>query len=300
LQVWRCAFTYKPDLIHSVGLTSAARHLLRLRPPAPLYLWETTEALPHVKFLDKAIAPLLGGARAVLVPSLTIERNVRATYDYTGEVRVLPFWVDEPARLDGVSTRERSGNFLFAGRLDPDKGFADLFPAFRKVLEQHRDATLTVCGEGAIEPLREMAAGIKGVEFSGPLHSPEFDLAFSRCDALVLPSYHEGYPLCLLDACARGRPVIATSVGSIPEVYGGKDCALLVPPRDPSALAEAMQQVLDEPAEVYQSRCKDARELFRCLSRRAVVDARLAAVYREENLVQEVLPLPADETSAKR
>lgn len=60
----------------------------------------------------------------------------------------------------------------------------------------------------------------------------------------MLPSLHDGYPLSLLEACARRTPVIATTVGSIPELFDGRACALLVRPRDTTDLSQAMAKIL--------------------------------------------------------
>jgi glycosyltransferase involved in cell wall biosynthesis len=68
-------------------------------------------------------------------------------------------------------------------------------------------------------------------------------------DVLVLPSFaHEGIPQIILQAQAMARAVVATTVGGIPEVVEDGVTGLLVPPRDPDALAGKIQSVLDDPA----------------------------------------------------
>ena len=71
------------------------------------------------------------------------------------------------------------------------------------------------------------------VEDLGPL--------LAAADAVVLPSRWEGLPLVLLEAMARGRPVVATAVGGIPEVVGDGEHARLVPAEDARALADALE-----------------------------------------------------------
>jgi glycosyltransferase involved in cell wall biosynthesis len=90
-----------------------------------------------------------------------------------------------------------------------------------------------------------------------------------------LPSYHEGYPLVLLEAAMFGVPFIATQVGSVPEMVGRSEAGLLVPPRDDGALARVMLQVLDEPTDAYDRRCAAARELFENLAGPAEIQRRL-------------------------
>ena len=66
--------------------------------------------------------------------------------------------------------------------------------------------------------------------------------ALAAADAVVLPSLWEGLPLTLLEALVRGRPVIATAVGGIPEVVEHGRNGILIPPRDVQALAEALAE----------------------------------------------------------
>jgi glycosyltransferase involved in cell wall biosynthesis len=63
-------------------------------------------------------------------------------------------------------------------------------------------------------------------------------------DVLALPSWTEGLPLVVLEAMARRRPVVATPVGGTPEVVVDGETGLLVPPRDPDALAAALRRLL--------------------------------------------------------
>jgi glycosyltransferase involved in cell wall biosynthesis len=63
-------------------------------------------------------------------------------------------------------------------------------------------------------------------------------------DLFVLPSRTEGLPITILEAMAAGRPVVATTVGGIPELVRHGETGLLVPPKDPQRLAEAMLALL--------------------------------------------------------
>jgi len=65
-------------------------------------------------------------------------------------------------------------------------------------------------------------------------------------DVVALPSWTEGLPMVVLEAMAAGRPVVATPVGGTPEVVSDGETGLLVPPRDPQALAAALRRVLED------------------------------------------------------
>jgi glycosyltransferase involved in cell wall biosynthesis len=99
---------------------------------------------------------------------------------------------------------------------------------------------------------RSRVAGLAGrVRFTGPRVGPELDSSYAAADVLVLPSRTETYGMVVTEALARGIPVIATSVGGVPEALGGQDDdrpGLLVEPGDPDALADALRRWLDDGA----------------------------------------------------
>jgi glycosyltransferase involved in cell wall biosynthesis len=284
VQLYWWARRNAPARVHAVSLSSEARHFLRFPSVAPTSLWETTEALPHVKFLDRRIAPRLAQAATVLAPSRTIAENIRATYGYSGQIEILPFWVEPPDGCVHSPTAPPTGKLLYVGRLDVDKGFAYLFDAVRWVRQRHPEVRLVVRGPGPVGPLLQLAGGDPGILIRGYADQDEWEEEMRACDALVLPSLHEGYPLTLLEACGRGKPVIASAVGSIPEVFGGRACALLVPPRDTSALASAIETILFEDGGTYRARCRDALTLFEEISSEEVVQRRLELLYRPKGL----------------
>ena len=84
------------------------------------------------------------------------------------------------------------------------------------------------------------------VVFAGQLKdvAPYYDAA----DVVAIPSLSEGSPNVLLEAMAFGVPVVATAVGGIPEIVTNRESALLVPPRNPGALAEAIDELLSNPS----------------------------------------------------
>jgi glycosyltransferase involved in cell wall biosynthesis len=109
------------------------------------------------------------------------------------------------------------------------------------------DLRLLLIGSGELEgELKQMAEdlGVAGrVAFAGRRHDVPACLA--AADLFVLPSVSEGTPLCILEAMRAALPVVATRVGGIPEIVEQGLSALLVPPADPEALAEALAAASD-------------------------------------------------------
>jgi glycosyltransferase involved in cell wall biosynthesis len=133
-----------------------------------------------------------------------------------------------------------------------DKGAFDLVQAVACLPEEARSRIrVVVAGNGALAELRaaSSAAGIDTIEVREWLDSAERDALLKRADAFVLPSYHEGLPMALLEAMAWGLPPICTPVGSIPEVVRHRLNGLLVPPGDIAQLATAIQRLAINPTE---------------------------------------------------
>ena len=278
-QLFLQALFTRPTLIHSCGLSAEAKYLLHLPSTAPIYLWENTEALPHVKFVDKRIHKHLHKATTVLAPSNQIANNIRATYAYKGQIKLLPLWADQPNVKCTFASHTRTNELLYLGRFDSDKGIKHLFEAFRLIQPMCPDATLSIYGDGDIELVRRLGGDNPGVQICGPVIGERLEEVINHCDALVLPSLHEGYPLSLLEACARHKPVITTTVGSIPEVFARRACALLVPPGDTDALSKAMAKILSEDDAVYIDRCSDAIKLFEEINSTSSIHQLLLEVY---------------------
>nr|WP_233562381.1 glycosyltransferase [Sorangium cellulosum] len=126
--------------------------------------------------------------------------------------------------------------------LGRDKGVLDLVDAFERLARVHPDLELTLVGSGAEElACRAAAARLGGrLTVTGYLPHDQVSQWLGACDALVLPSLHEGTPNVVLEALASGRRVVATSVGGIPDILHSPELGELVPPGDKGALADAL------------------------------------------------------------
>lgn len=131
------------------------------------------------------------------------------------------------------------------GRLSEEKGYRYLIEAFYLMIQEGVDAYLLIIGEGSernfLEQLIEKLSLTDKILLPG--YCPAAHDYLSYLDVFVLPSLTEGLPITLLEAMQARVPIVATRVGGVPEVLeNGKD-GLLVEPRDPEKLADAISRI---------------------------------------------------------
>jgi glycosyltransferase involved in cell wall biosynthesis len=196
---WRCGVAFK-------------------RPPQP---WRSTGLLERS----------LGKLDALIVPSATTGRLHESL---AGTVRIehIPHFVaDPPARAEPTraATVDRPGAadpyFLYAGRLESIKGVVGLVEAFGAHPRRER---LLIAGSGTqAERVREAADGVPGVSLLGWVEGTELEDLYRGALALVVPTLgHESLPLVVLEALARGTPVVARRFGVLEELAGETDAVL--------------------------------------------------------------------------
>lgn len=163
-----------------------------------------------------------------------------------------------------------------ASRLAPQKALDVMLEAVTRL-----DCHLVVLGTG---PLEEELRGLAGdLGISGRVHFLGFrtdatDL-IAAADVFCLSSVWEGVPLAALEAVQLGTAVVATDVGGTGELIRDRVSGRLVPPRDPVALATALDQVLIDP-DARRAYAVAARETFEAEFDRSKMLARLSELYR--------------------
>ena len=159
--------------------------------------------------------------------------------------------------------------FLYIGTYSARKGFDNLVEACRRLSETGPAFRIHTMGEW-ISPgfRRDTEAELEkcGLSdrfvFHGILEAPQKFDVFSKCQVLVVPSTSEGQPLVILEAFSMGIPVVATSVGGIPDIVTDGVNGLLVPSRNAEALAEAMARIADD-VEMRRNMSTANRDLYR-------------------------------------
>lgn len=190
-------------------------------------------------------------------------------------IRVIPLGKDtrlfDPRIHDQLEARKRYCLPLtkpivgMLGRLDPQKGQEEFLRALPLVLEQRPDVCFVIAGDET--------SGEKGykrylINLGQELHlhehvrflpfTDDVPAFMAAIDIFVLPSYRETFGLVLIEAMAMEKPVIATDAGGVPEIVEDGRDALLVPPRDEKALAEAILLLLEN-SSLRRSLSKRAR-----------------------------------------
>jgi glycosyltransferase involved in cell wall biosynthesis len=167
-----------------------------------------------------------------LQPFLSAERH-------RGELRA-ELGIDASTPLIGI-----------VARLVPIKAHEHFFDAAALVHRERPNARFLVLGDGERRAELEALARSLGlqpvVHFMGWRH--DLTRVYGDLDLVVLSSLNEGSPVSLIEALASARPVVATAVGGVPEVVVDRQTGILVPPARPEALAQAMLEVLGDPAQ---------------------------------------------------
>jgi len=131
------------------------------------------------------------------------------------------------------------------------KGLAHLLEAVAKVRTERDDAHLVVIGrpkpKSRIPALIERLGLVGAVEFVSGVTTDRIVELYAEAEVACVPSLYEGFSLPAVEAMACGVPVVGTTGGAVPEVIGqDNETGLLVPPREPSALAAAILRALGD------------------------------------------------------
>lgn len=158
--------------------------------------------------------------------------------------------IAETYRKAGVFT------FCFVGRMVRDKGVNELIHSFLRLYQENNRIHLLLVGsfEKSLDPVlpevEELILHHPAIEFVG--YQSDVRPFFAASDALVFPSYREGFPNVVMQAGAMGLPSIVTDINGCNEIIKKGQNGVIIPPKDEQALYKAMERFILYPEEVRE------------------------------------------------
>jgi len=203
-------------------------------------------SLPHadrVVTVCQAFARELAGSTGVAIDKISVQHNAIRRQPSVNAA-------DVAALRNRFGIGDDESVVLSVGRLSREKAHIDLLEAFKLLRETKPDISLRliIVGDGPEHARLEATAESLGckdrVAFAGQVSAVQS--FYAMADVFALPSLSEGSPNVLLEAMAANLPIVATTVGGVPEMVANDESALLVPPNDPPALAAALATLLTD------------------------------------------------------
>jgi glycosyltransferase involved in cell wall biosynthesis len=254
LALRKCIKAFSPDIVHahyasSYGLLGA----LCLFKPFFISAWGTDIfEFPRKSFLHRWVLKFnLRSANQIFSTSHIMA--VEMSYYTTKNVRVIPFGIDLEKFKPAKGRKLFDDDSIVIGiikTLEDRYGVSYLINAFA-ILKKNRNEKLKllIVGKGSKEwELKNLVAKlglIQDVHFAGWVLIEEVSSFHNSIDIAVFPSEADSFGVSILEAGACGKPVIVSRVGGLVEVVEENKTGLIIPPRDPEALAEAIALLLD-------------------------------------------------------
>jgi len=200
------------------------------------------------------------------------------------KIRIIPNGVD----IDRFSPSgdETSNLLLWCGRLVREKGLQYLIEALRIIVkeEEHPETKLVIAGDGPLLPKIQESVRkcdlATNITLMDRVPHREMPALMNKASIHVLPSLKEGMPYVLLEAMACGKPVIGSNISGIKDIITHGKNGILVPPRDPEALANAILTLLGD-RNLRRTIGQNARELMTRRYSWDTITARVEKVYEE-------------------
>ncbi|BAZ98381.1 D-inositol 3-phosphate glycosyltransferase [Methanothermobacter sp. EMTCatA1] len=221
-----------------------------------------TRRIPLYFYNKFLIQRVLNSADVIIAPSKYYINESRFLKGYKGKIVVIPNAInieDFKIPLKKEECRQKldlphdKNIILFLGNLIQYKGPDILINAMKLVLERVPDTELIIVGDGPMKrELKKLSKALnieKNIRFAGFIGNTfRKALYYKASDIFCLPSTMstESFGIVNLEAMACGLPVVASKIGGIPDIIKNEETGLLVPPRNPHALAETIVYLLND------------------------------------------------------
>ena len=267
------------DIIHIHNFSQFVPIIRQHNPSSKIILHLHCEWVNRLD--ESAIAARLDKADLVISCSNYVTNKIRTRFpEYASICATVNNGVDAdyfvPSDRDDNQHDKTAPQILFVGRISPEKGIHDLIDAFIKIAEKYPQAELTIAGPHlvvsreflfdlqhepevqALEPFYELnyLEYIKSkipahlsdqVIFTDSLPQKELLPYYQKADVVINPSLSEAFGMSLVEAMATQTPVVATSIGGMPEIVDDGITGRIVEPGNPTALAEATVEIISNP-----------------------------------------------------
>lgn len=252
LTLWRAL--RDADAAHVMANSGWAWHLFaapaiwlaRLRGVPVLVNYRGGDAESFLQRQARWVLPTLRRARVLAVPSGFLQ----AVFSRHGVcAEVIPNIVDL-GRFAPASKRDPEPHIVVTRNLEEIYDIPTALRAFAKVRSRFPTARLTIAGSGpALDSLLRLAHELgvaQAVRFAGRLDNDRIAKLYHEADLAINPSTVDNMPISLLEAMASGVPIVSTNVGGVPYLVEHERTALLVPARDPDAMATAAIRIFED------------------------------------------------------
>lgn len=298
-QMWRVMLREKPDIVHSMtpkaGMISMvaawmARVPIRIHTFTGLVFPTSTGLKRRILMLTDRITcacatyviPEGEGVKADLLNNKITKKDIRVL----GHGNVKGIDLDHFKPMSSITTFSKGGefSFVFVGRLVGDKGINELISAFSRINNEYPKTRLVLVG-----PEEEKLDPIKPETATEILRNPAIETVgrqndvrpfYAAADALVFPSYREGFPNVVIEAGAMGLPSIVTDINGSREIIIDGENGIIVPSKDAEALYQAMKHFVENSDEVKRMAAK-ARPLIASRYEQSYVRQCLKDFYKE-------------------
>ncbi|MHB1949668.1 MAG: glycosyltransferase family 4 protein [Gammaproteobacteria bacterium] len=208
----------------------------------------------------------------------------RQAFKYHGHAKIINSMIAPPADQYKIRPpRTDDFHIIYFGRLHPDKGLDKLLLAFKKLSLSYHTARLTMMGDGDfrhlyIQHTKELEITHK-VRFIEWLSGDELFQELIDADVFCLPSLSEGSPCSIIEAMCIGLPVVATSIGGIPDLIVDGKTGLLIPPNDENAITDALQKLIEQP-DLHQTMSKQSLIRYQTVLSQDTIFDKLLSLYQ--------------------
>ena len=246
-----------PDILHahyasSYGLLGACSGFHPF--VVSVWGWDVIN-FPRVSFLHRLLVKYaLRKADHITATSKMLASTTAELTGVSDKVTVIPFGVDLLSFQERTDSSQKMEITIgIVKTLLPKYGIEYLIRAFSLVEKKFRNLNLMIVGTGPLrDNLHRLAQELGCVEkvyFVGQVPYSRVPEYLSKMDIFVVPSVDESesFGVAAVEASACGLPIIASKVGGLPEVVVDKSTGLIVPPKDPSAIAEALVHLIENP-----------------------------------------------------